>query len=441
MGLWLLGSLAWQVVGATADWPQWRGPTRDGVLPDAGPWPSSLQEGELVRRWRVPMGPSYSGPLLVGDRVYTTESKDQSHEVVLALDRQEGRELWRASWEGHVKVPFFAKSNGDWIRATPAYSQGKLYVGGMRDVLVCLDAASGRELWRLDFPRELKSAVPSFGLVSSPCVVGDAVYVQAGGGFARVEAATGKLVWRTLEDGGGMWGSAFSSPVLATLQGEEQFLVQTRDKLAGVKRTDGSVLWTQSIKAFRGMNILTPVVLGDRVLTASYGGQTQGWSLSGEEGARRLKEEWALKVEGYMTSPVLVDGYAYFLSRAQRFLCVEVATGRKAWESEQKFGKYLSLVARGKQLLALDERGILFLFAADPARFGVLAERKIADSETWAHLAISGNDLAIRELDGLSLWRWGAAEHADHSVPAPAIAMATFADPGLGTAAKSPTEK
>lgn len=391
---------------AEAAWSQWRGPHRDGTIPPTAPWPSSLDKSTLGSRWRVPLGPSYSGPLIAGGLVIVTEAKDQAIEAVLAFDRETGKERWRHAWEGYLKVPFFAKSNGDWIRSTAAFADGRIYVGGMRDLLICLDATEGRELWRYDFPKELGKALPDFGLVSSPLVVEDAVYIQAGAGFAKLDRSSGKLLWRTLDDGGGMWGSAFGSPVRATLAGVDQLLVQTRDKLAGVAPADGKVLWEQAIKSFRGMNILTPTTLGDRLLTSSYGGQTQGWTVTRDGATWTLKADWSLKLEAYMSSPVVYQGHAYLQSRSQHLVCIDMTTGAKRWQSESKFGKYMSLVARGDQGLALDERGLLILFRLDPEKLETLGERRIADAETWAHLAVAGQDLVVRDLQGVTLWSW-----------------------------------
>jgi outer membrane protein assembly factor BamB len=101
------------------DWPQWRGPLRDGHF--TGPaWPDTLDTNQLREVWRVELGASYSGPIVSGGRVFTTETKDKKTEVVTAFDRKSGKQLWRAEWDGALSVPFFARSNGDWIRATPA---------------------------------------------------------------------------------------------------------------------------------------------------------------------------------------------------------------------------------------------------------------------------------------------------------------------------------
>jgi outer membrane protein assembly factor BamB len=201
------------------NWLQWRGPNRDGLI-GASNWPDALAGDALREQWRVELGPSYSGPIVTADRVFVTETVDRKFEAVRALDRKSGKQLWEAKWEGSMTVPFFAKANGDWIRATPACDGERLFVAGMRDLLVCLDVNSGKELWRIDFVEELGSKVPSFGFASSPLVHGEYVYVQAGGGFVKVNKKTGEIVWRVLDDGGGMSGSAFSSPYLTEIEGQ-----------------------------------------------------------------------------------------------------------------------------------------------------------------------------------------------------------------------------
>lgn len=157
-------------------WPQWRGPTRDGLVRGTT-WPTSLTEDHLQRVWHVDLAAGYPGPIVATDRVFVAETKEQKSEIVRALDRQTGRQLWAAEWPGAMSVPFMAKRNGDWIRSTPAYDGQALYVAGMRDVLVCLDAATGAERWRVDFVDQFKSPLPAFGFVCSPLVVGDHVFV------------------------------------------------------------------------------------------------------------------------------------------------------------------------------------------------------------------------------------------------------------------------
>ncbi len=387
-------------------WNQWRGPNRDGVVSGVA-WPDSLDEKVLTRSWSVELPPSYSGPVVSKSTVFTTATEDRTTEVVYAFDRETGKQLWRVDWPGAIRVPFFAASNGSWIRATPVYDGTSLFVAGMRDVLVSLNAETGKEQWRVDFAEELETRLPAFGFVCSPLIDGNSLYVQAGASFVKLDKKSGKIIWQVLKDGGGMMGSAFSSPVMATLAGERQVVVQTRQKLAGVDPESGDVLWEQAVPNFRGMNILTPVIFGDGIFTSSYRNKSWLYNASEQDGKFAIKEAWTNNAQGYMSTPVVIDGHAYLHLQNQRFTCVDLKTGERTWTSES-FGKYWSMVAQGDRILALDQRGILLLLKANPKEFELLDERKISDDETWAHLAISGDQVFVRELNALSGFRWKA---------------------------------
>jgi outer membrane protein assembly factor BamB len=389
---------------AEAAWHQWRGPNRDGFVAGAA-WPDGLDQNRVERAWRVDLGPSYSGPVVAGDLVIVTETKDAKTEHVRAFDRATGAERWHVEWEGSMSVPFFAASNGSWIRSTPCVDEGRVFVAGMRDVLVCLDAATGAERWRADFMKELESPLPAFGFVSSPLVIGDHVFVQAGSGFVKLEKATGTIVWRTLDDGGGMMGSAFSSPYPATIGGTFQILVQTREELAGVDPENGKVLWKMPVEAFRGMNIVTPTVHDGRVFTTSYGGGSFLFAVDPANPAKPVEQVWRNKIQGYMSTPIVIGGHAYVHLRNQRFACLDLATGKEAWITKP-FGRYWSMVAQGDRILALDETGDLRLIRATPERFEPLGAATVAAEESWAHLAIEGRDLYVRDVKGLTAFRW-----------------------------------
>jgi len=385
-----------------AAWPQWRGPGRTGILP--GKFPTQLKDGALQKLWRVELPPGYSGPVVAGDAVFVAGTENQKREVVRALDRKTGEQLWETSWAGSLSVPFFAASNGSWIRATPAYDNGRLYVAGMRDRLTCLNAQDGKEVWTVDFPKQVGTAAPSFGYVSSPLVDGNAVYTQAGGAVVKLDKLTGKIIWRKLKDGGGMSGSAFSSPIIAEVAGKRQLIVQTRTTLAGMNLEDGNVLWSRKIPAFRGMNILTPVVYRDSIFTSTYGGKSLLVDISSQGGRLSASEKWVNKTQGYMSTPVVIDGHAYLHRKDQRVSCIDLSNGELKWTS-RPFGKYWSMVARGNTILALDEKGYLYLLAADPAAFKLLDSRNISDAPTWAHLAVAGDTLFVRELNAVAAYR------------------------------------
>lgn len=390
--------------GAKPIWPQWRGPDRDGQVQDA-PWPTRISEGVLRRQWHVSLGPSYSGPIVSESLVFVTETDNATREVVRALDRANGELRWQTDWEGALKVPFFAKANGDWIRSTPAYDGTNLYVAGMRDVLHCLDAESGAIRWRVDFVEQLAAPLPDFGCVCSPLVDGEYLYIQAGSGFCKLDKHTGKIIWRTLEDKGGMFGSAFSSPCIAEVAGKRQILVQTRERLAGVDLETGNVLWSHVIPAFRGMNILTPTAIDDAVFTSAYGGRSLLIGIGAQADLLAARENWSNKVTGYMSSPLVIDGHLYLHLRNRRFHCINAASGESTWTTEP-YGEYWSMVANGDRILALDERGELLLIRANPEKFELLDSTRISETPTWAHLAVCGDELFIRELDGVTSYLW-----------------------------------
>lgn len=393
------------VVAGNAEWTQWRGPHRTGKI-EATTWPEKLDEDHLQQVWRVELSPSYSGPIIGPDRVYVTETRNKATEHAQGLDRQTGKSLWEGSWTGAITVPFFAKANGDWIRSTPALDGDSLYVAGIRDVVVCLDTATGKSRWSADLMSKFNAPVPTFGFVASPLVMGEHLFVQAGGGFVKLNKKTGEVVWRTLADDGGMQGSAFSSPIPATLNGIPQILVQTRKVLAGVDEETGQVLWSQPVKADQGMNILTPTVIGNRIFTSTYGGGSFLYEIEQANSAATatVKEVWRSKLQGYMSSPIVIDGHAYLHLRNQRFACIDLATGKETWTTTP-YGKYWSLIANGSKLLALDERGELMLINATPEKFDLIDSRKLVEN-AWAHLALVGDELYIRDLKGLTLYRW-----------------------------------
>ena len=385
-------------------WNQWRGAQRDG-MDRSRKWPKTLAKENLKRAWRIELGPSYSGPVFEGNLVFVTETKNEKTEVVRAIDRSTGKQIWEQEWAGSMKVPFFAASNGSWIRATPAVADGRLYVAGMVDVLVCLNSSDGKILWKIDFPSKYGTNKPDFGFVSSPLIDGEFVYVQAGGSFCKIEGKSGKIVWRTLKDGGGMMGSAFSSPVISTLNGKRQILVQTRSTLCGVNPEDGNVLWTQDVPNFRGMNILTPTVFNNSVFTSTYQNSSFLYEIKGVGSKQESSLKWKNRLRGYMSSPIVLNGHAYYHLQNRCIACVDLATGEQKWRSE-RFGKYASFVAQGDRILSLDQRGELILFRATPEKFELMGRVKVSDQETWAHLAVIDNEIYVRELKGLTKFEW-----------------------------------
>lgn len=396
-----------------ADWSQWRGPTRDGHAVDQA-WPDSIGEDRLTERWRVELSPSYSGPIVVGDSVYTTETREKKTEVASAYDLTTGKQLWETEWLGAMTVPFFAASNGSWIRATPITDGQALFIVGMEDVLVSVDLETGKEIWRIDFPKDKNSTAPKFGASSSPFLWGGAIYAQIGGSFTKIDKETGAVLWQVAMDDEDKMDGAFSSPYLSELDGKTIALVQARDELKGIDPESGDLLWSQPIEAYRGMNILTPTVYDGKIFTSAHSGRSQLWEVVGSNDPstedqplvdQPLEELWRNKSQAYMSSPVIVGKHLYMHLKNQRIQCIALETGEETWRTTP-FGKYQSMVVLDDRILALDSSGELILFEANPEEFKLIERRKISEDETWAHLAVCGNQIVIRELNALVVYDW-----------------------------------
>ncbi|MFM8932148.1 MAG: PQQ-binding-like beta-propeller repeat protein, partial [Gemmataceae bacterium] len=177
--------------------------------------------------------------------------------------------------------------------------------------------------------------------------------------------------------------------------------------LAAIDPGTGKVLWKEAINSFRGMNILTPTLNGETVFTSAYGGKAHLFKVESATEGLGAKEVWQENgAEANMSSPVIHEGHAYLHLRNKRVVCVNLSTGKTTWTSPKSYGEYWSMVGNGDKILALDNRGILFLMEANPKEFKIIDERKISDQETWGHLAVVGNELFIREQKGLSAWEW-----------------------------------
>lgn len=388
-----MATLAWSQArpAMAATWPCWRGANRDGMCGTR--LPGKL--GTLTPSWSVELGDSYSGPIVLDNHVLVTETVGKQDESLIALDRSSGKQIWKKQWAGAMSVPFFAKSNGDWIRSTPATDGRHIVLGGMCDVVACFDVATGDEKWRVDFPKQHGVELPSFGLVCSPLIDGEYVYVHAGGGIRQIRLADGQLGWLAMKEEGGMMGGAFSSPVIAELGGVRQLVAATRTAMVGIDLASGKRLWFREIQTFRGMNILTPTIWQQQVISSSYGGKSQAIAIKPTVGDWETSLVWEGKSEAYMSSPVVVGDFAYLHLKNQRFCCLNLKTGEETWRT-QPFGKYWSMVSDGEKLLALDEVGKLYLIAANPAKFELLDEASVSDEPCWAHLAVADRELFIR---------------------------------------------
>lgn len=393
--------------GSDADalWPQWRGPNRNGIAA-SGAWPDSLSEEHLTPKWRTELAPGYSGPVVGADKIFIVETRDDKEEVVRALDRETGEPLWEVKWDVTFDVPAMGRGQGDWAKATPAYDGTHLFVAGMQGFLKCIDAESGEIVWEINPFDHYGHARPQWGYDSSPIVRGDHVYVQGGRRFLKIATATGEIEWGVLEFGGDPGWQSIASPQLVEITGAEQFVVHMPGLLAGVDPESGATYWTQETPAYQSIAYLDPLVIGDSLFVSIYGKRSHRFNIAPAGEAYEVTEAWSTKAKGNMASPVVIDGYVYMLLNNRRMACLDFATGEEKWRTRESFGRYWSMVAGDGKILALDEAGELLLIRANPEEYDLLDRRSFADSSTWAYLAVVGDEVYVRDLQGLTRFEW-----------------------------------
>jgi len=399
-------------------WSQWRGPDRDGRV-DGPLWPETL--GGLEQTWRVELGKGYGGPIVTEHRIFVTETVvtgswpfDKTLARVRAFDRETGAEVWRREWLAEGRVPFYAARSGDWERSTPAFDGKLLYLGDMREVLRALDAETGQDRWVLDVPDKFGEDTPSFGFASSPMLFEGALFAQASNGLIKVDPSTGTVLWRSMVSGSSVMNDgAFSSPIVAELDGIRQIVVFTRSELAGVDPDSGDVLWRQSVPNFRGMNIVTPTVYDGGIFISQYRNgsfflrptRVDPLSVDTEDVNFDVETVWTNKGSGYMSSPLVIGDHVYQHLGNGRLTSIDLRTGEENWRT-RPMADYWSMVYQGDRMLTLDSEGTLRLIRASPERFDLIDELEVAKQTTWGHLAVSGDGVFVRELEAISAFRW-----------------------------------
>ena len=266
-------------LGRAQDWPQWRGPNRDGkatgfTAPQT--WPK-----ELTQKWKTTVGLGDSTPALVGDRLYVFARQDDN-EVTLCLNAADGKEVWQNKFAAAAIPPPDGRDHPG-PRSSPAVADGKVVTLGVWGNLACLDAATGKDLWRKD---EFPKVTPRFHTAMSPLIVDGMAIAHLGGpgngALMAFDLATGNLKWKWAAE-----GPAYASPVVMTVGGTKQIVTMTEKSVVGVAAADGKLLW-QVAFAPQGMayNAATPIVDGQTVIYTGQGRGTKAVKI--EKHRRRL---------------------------------------------------------------------------------------------------------------------------------------------------------
>ncbi len=379
------------------DWPQWRGINRDGkVIGFKAPetWPA-----ELTQKWTVNIGPGDATPALIGNKLYVF-TRQEADEVIQCLDADNGKELWRDKYAARAVTGPAAQHPGP--RSSPTVAEGKVITLGVGGVLSCLDAATGKTLWR---NKAFTDAVPDFFTSMSPIVVDGMCISNLGGKdngtLLALDLTTGKEKWKLTGE-----EPAYGSPVLMSVGGTKQIVIQTMNNIIGVSAVNGQLLWQVAAPNERMFfSCATPVIDGDKVFYTGQGQGTKAIKIEKEGDAFTVKTLWSNDELGTtFNTPVLKDGLLFGISKLSNLYCIDAQTGQTAWVDTAKLDRFGSLLDAGSVLLGLSPKSELIVFQPNSKAYTELAKIKVADTPTYAHPVVAENRIYIKDKETLAMW-------------------------------------
>jgi len=392
---------------AAEDWTQYRGNAGNGLC---GERLLTGWSGEGPRHlWTAKTAAGFSSFVVGNGKVFTIISRETDGtlaETCVALDAQTGKELWamptgKAKYAGGGDSGAESNKGGDGPRSTPAISGNNVYVYSAYMVLSCLDAQTGKVLWKKDLPQEFGGKNIRWESAMSPVIEGNLVLIAGGGpgqSMLAFDRTTGAVVWKTGDE-----LMTHATPVVATIQGVRQVIFLMQSGLVSLETGSGKPLWHFAFP-YSVATGCSPVVSGDVVFcTAGYdvGGAACQISRTGD--SFEAKELWRIKgnaaVASLWSTPVCKDGYLYGMISFKKFgtgplKCVDLKTGDVKWE-QPGFGAG-NVVLAGNNLVALSDDGQIVLVEANPATYKEVARTKAITGKCWSTPAISNGRLYVR---------------------------------------------
>jgi outer membrane protein assembly factor BamB len=396
----LAGAFVLALAAVGADWPQFLGPERNGTSPETG-LAASLPKMGPPLAWEREVGEGFSGPVILGDRLILFNRLGDK-EVIECLDAATGKAHWKFDYATTYQDAF---GKGDGPRATPTVASGRVYALGAEGTLTCLDLDKGTKLWQRSLEKDYRPRKGFFGVATSPLVEGDLVLVNVGArgaGIVAFDKDSGKEVWKATDQ-----EASYASPVAATIDGVRHVLFFTREGLVSLDPANGSVRfskrWRSRIDA--SVNAASPLVADGHVfLTASYG--TGAILLKVKKDG--VEEVWKgnNSLSCHFGTPVLRDGHLYGFEGRQeqgaKLRCVEWKTGKVCW-TRDGFGCG-SLIAADGKLLVLSEDGDLVLVQPTPDGYREQGRAGLLKGPCRAPIALAGGRLYARDGQRLGCW-------------------------------------
>jgi outer membrane protein assembly factor BamB len=372
------------------DWPQWRGINRDGVSSEQIS-PARWGKDGPKQLWSKEVGTGVSSVAVEGGRLYTM-GNNGSTDVVFCLDAATGAEIWRHTYPQSLDPRQFEGGPA----GTPTVDDDRVYTLSHEGDLFCLAASNGKVLWRKNLLRDFGGSRPHWGYAGSLLVDGNLVIVDSGGGGASsvaLDKTTGALKWKAGNDEAG-----YSSPVAFDLAGTRCVAVFKADALVGLNAANGQEMWGYRWPIRNDINATTPIVFGDKIfITSGYG---TGCALV-QVSPGKATQIWRNKnMSSQLGSPVLVRGYIFGIDGnvgRGELRCLDAANGEMKWKQNIGGG---ALIAVGAHLLALNERGELIVAEATPTAYRQLARAQVLGGHCWVAPAVADGKIYCKNNQG-----------------------------------------
>lgn len=383
-------------LAAAQDWTQWHGPNRDGKVTGATlpqTWPATLKE-----EWRINVGIGHASPVVADGRIYVF-ARQGEEEVLLCLDAASGKEIWRSAQPIDYQMHPAAMGHGKGPKSTPLVNKGNVYTFGITGVISCHDAKTGKLKWR-ELSKQFPNTSPLFGTAMSPVIDNGLLIAHVGGhdkgALTAFDSETGAVKWLNEVD-----GPAYASPMVVTLAGVRQVVNHTQKEFVGVDAATGKLLWRLPAKSEYEENSITTIPYKDTLIFSREGMGLTAIRLEKENGLLVPHEVWGNKEQQlYLSSPVLQGNTLYGMSAMKKgqFFALDADTGKMLWLSEGRMGENAAILnLNDKAILALTNDAKLIVLPAGANAYAPVASYTVAKSPTWAHPVVVGKRIFIKD--------------------------------------------
>lgn len=384
-------------------WPQWRGPNRDGVVPPASV--PSVWPVKPVLRWKQAVGEGYSTPVVARNRVFVHSRRDPE-EIVSAFDLPTGKPIWSARYPAPYAKNQYALQMARGPHSTPVFYEGRVFTLGATAILSSFDAETGELKWRKNWSKEIDTSKLFTGTAMSPVVDSGLLIVHVGddgeGAFRAFDPVSGIERWSLPGHGPG-----YASPIVRVVGGTRQLITMTDSAVVGLDVASGQLLWQIPFPDEWHENIVTPTVAGDVLVISGTRRGTFGYRIDKGESGWTASEVWRnTDLPMYMSSPVADGAFIYGLSskRKGQVFCVDGKTGAVRWVTEGRTAAQAAILSAGPNLILLTTDAELVVATRSPERFEVLRRYTMAPTQTWAEPVLLGREILIRDADSIAVW-------------------------------------